>query len=239
MTQYQSSLSGSNAGGETVSTQRFVISRTGLHWPAIISGVFLTLTLFIIAAVLSQAVGLDFTFDSVRATGAEVGTIIWGGAAALICFGLGSYLTARVTRGSVHTTNAMLNGFVVWAVVVPILVYVLGGGIGPMLGKKAPALNAPGAQAALMQHSMNATAHHSQATVNNDPANGSNAMNVSDTMAAASVSASSMNHNQAAAWWMLVSLGCGLLGALICGSSGKHKGAATEVVSDTETRPVA
>lgn len=224
MTQYQSSSPIGGPAGH-VTTQSLVVSRSGLHWPAIISGVFLTLTLFIIAGVLSQAVGLDFTFNSTSSMGAMVGAIIWGGAASLICFGLGAYLAARVARGKIGTGSASLNGFVVWAVTVPILVYVLGSGIGPMLGKKMAALNTAGAsQAALMT-----------------PANGVNANNPANmpSMTAADQSPGRVGHYQASAWWMLVSLGCGLVGALICGISGTHSASANEeeIRSSTSTSP--
>lgn len=225
MTQYNASAGGSDQAGAS-RTSTLVVSHSGLHWPAIISGVFLTLTLFIIAAVLSQAVGLDFTFNSIVTTGGEVGTIIWGGAAALICFGLGAYLAARVARGTLGAGSAMLNGFVVWAVTVPILIYVLGGGIGPMLGKKAPALSAPGAQAAMTEHNAMPAATAHQATHANDPA-----MSVTMSAPAEMSTMQSTGHYQASAWWMLVSIGCGLVGALLCGMGGTHTDRADEAHS--------
>lgn len=231
MTQYHSSsVGGPNPVGvpTTGTTQRFIVSRSGLHWPAIICGVFLTLTLFIIAGVLSQAVGVDFTFNSVRSIGAEVGTIIWGGVAAFICFGLGAYLAARVARGHVGAGSATLNGFIVWAVAVPILIYVLGGGIGPMLGKKAPALTASGAQATLMDNSVNTTAMP-QTHTNNGPN-----MNVAMSTPGDSSSSGHIGHYRASAWWMLVSLGCGLIGAVLLGVGGTHKGGTTDEVRTSE-----
>ncbi len=104
------------------------------HWPSIVGGAFLALALFVISGVLAWAVGLDYTFRTVRTTGRETGTIIWGGVAALICFGLGGWLAARTSF--VNTRRyAMLNGLMVWAVTVPLLVYFLGTSIGPQLGQ--------------------------------------------------------------------------------------------------------
>jgi hypothetical protein len=218
MTQYHST----SVGGQGEVTQSVIISRSGLHWPAIICGVFLTLTLLIIAAVLAQAVGLDYTFQTVRSTGREVATIIWGGAASLICFGLGAYLAARVARGAVGAGSAMLNGFVVWAVTIPILIYVLGSGIGPMLGKTAPELSGSSLPAML-----------------------SNANGMNNAAAPAGMNAVSpdqsphrVGHYQASAWWMLVSIGCGLVGSLLCGLSGTHEGTATdEIRTSSHVRP--
>jgi hypothetical protein len=181
--------------------------------------VFLTLTLFIISAVLAEAVGLDYTFQSVSAHGREVATIIWGGAAALICFGLGAYLTARVSRGTVGAGSAMLNGFIVWAVTIPILIYILGSGVGPMLGKTVPALGVSSMPAMLSNGTGHAAAPAMTAAADQFPHN--------------------VGHYQAAAWWMLVSIGCGLIGSLLCGLSGTHEGTVTdEVRTSSNVRPM-
>jgi hypothetical protein len=216
MTQYHSS-SAPVGGTTSVTTQSLVVSHSGLHWPAIISGIFLTLTLLIISAVLAQAVGLDYTFQTVSSTGHEVATIIWGGAAALIAFGLGAYLASRVARGTVGAGSAMLNGFVVWAVTVPILIYVLGTGVGPMLGRTAPDTASLPAMMA-NTHSMNTAQMNAVTPGDQTPHR--------------------VSHRQAAAWWMLVSIGCGLIGSLLCGLSGTHPGTATdEIRTSSHVRP--
>jgi hypothetical protein len=113
----------------------------------------------------------------------------------------------------------MLNGFILWAVTIPILIYVLGSGVGPMLGKTAPELNNSNMAAVLSNGNGPAAAP------------GMSAM-------ASDQSPQNVGHYQAAAWWMLVSIGCGLIGSLLCGMSGTHEGTTTdEIRSSSHVRP--
>ncbi len=103
------------------------------HWPSIVGGAFLALSLFVISVVLSRAIGLDYTYQTARTEGQRNTIIIWGVVAAFICFWLGSWLAVRTavvaTRG-----YGLLNGMMVWALAVPVLVYSLGSNLGPRLG---------------------------------------------------------------------------------------------------------
>jgi hypothetical protein len=102
-----------------------------ISWPAIIAGAFTALALFAVAGILARAVGLGWTYRTALTTSEEAGAVIWGGVAALICFAVGGFVAAKTaTRGS-----GGWNGFLVWAVCVPLLMLLLGMGMNPLVGR--------------------------------------------------------------------------------------------------------
>src|SRR3954468_70452 len=100
-----------------------------ISWPAIVAGAFTALALFAVAGILSRAVGLGWTSHSALTTGEQAGAVIWGGVAALICFAVGGFVAAKVARRG----SGGLNGFLVWAVCVPIMMFWLGTGVNPLV----------------------------------------------------------------------------------------------------------
>lgn len=169
------------------------------HWPSIVAGSFVALALFVVSVILARACDVDVTFQNATTTGAEAGAIIWGGVSALICFGIGGLVAGR---GAVAARRRMgwLNGLIVWAVAVPVLVYGLGAGIGPRLGQTVELgrsrANGPSAI---------------QASARMNPVDESQ-------MPQTTGSSTYMSHPQAAAWWMLLSLGLGLFAASAMGA---------------------
>lgn len=173
--------------------------RTSLfHWPSIVAGAFVALALLVISVVLARACDVDVTFMNATSRSGEVGAIVWGAVAAFICFGIGGLIAGRSACVTRHGSG-WLNGLLVWAVAVPLLVYFLGSGIGPRLGQTAELGRTNVGQHTAMQ----AAARYGPVS----PVNGE------FEQPAVSGSPTRVSHAQAAAWWMLLSLGLGLVAA--------------------------
>jgi hypothetical protein len=176
------------------------VAYSRIHWPSIVAGAFVTLALFVVSVALARAVDLDITFTNARSTGAETAAIIWGGISALICFGIGGWV-AGMNATAAGRGLSWLNGFMVWAVAVPVLVFWLGTGVGPRLGQESR-------QGGLMAPAPNAV----QASAR---------LGGTESQPLATGSSNYVSHPQAAAWWMLASLALGLIGAAAMGVTGR------------------
>ena len=184
-----------------------------IHWPGLVAGSFVSLALFVLSAVLAQACDVDITFQAAHAGAAETGAIIWGAVAAIICFGIGSWC-ANYFSDLPNPHAGWIQGLMVWAVVVPILLYCVGSGIGPRLS----------------QHS-NPQNWNRPFAANTDNVNANGGAAASSAQPEIKGSATYISHPQAAAWWMLLSLGLGLFSAVGCGLACGHmngSGAADE-----------
>ena len=117
----------------TVSTPAVGVKPTDLiHWGSIIAGLFAAMATLITLAVLGIAIGLS-SFDASAPLGNfGIGAGIWSAVTALLAFGIGGWLAGRSTavRG---TTSGILNGAMVWFVTIPLLIYLLGSGIGALV----------------------------------------------------------------------------------------------------------
>jgi len=191
-----------------------VYERTSrLHWPSIVAGAFVALSLFVISVVLARACDVDVTFQTAQTNGALVGAIIWGGVAAIICFGVGAFV-ASLNASRSGISSGWLNGLMVWAVAVPILVYFLGAGIGPRLGQTAVFGGGKGP--------MLASGQYDGTTISQAQSNPAGGMY--------------MRHPLAASWFMLLSLGLGLLSAAGFGamcSKDRYGGETTKTTTTT------
>jgi len=106
-----------------------------VRWTSVIAGFFTALCTIVVLTVLGVAIGLS-TVDANNPTGFALGVSIYGGIVALIAFFLGGFISAR-TAAVGGSGNGLLNGAMVWIITIPILVYVLGNGIGSLLGTAA------------------------------------------------------------------------------------------------------
>lgn len=110
-----------------------------VRWGPVLAGTFAALTALVVLSVLGTAIGLSAydPGDSARAFG--IGAGIWGLISMILAFGLGGWLTARsvAVRGG---DNGMLNGFLVAAVGIPLMLFLLGGAA-TLLGHAALAEN--------------------------------------------------------------------------------------------------
>jgi len=107
------------------------ITTDRVRWGSIIAGLFAALTALVVISVLGLAIGLGNydAGDPLRNFG--VGAGIWGAVTALIAFFIGGWLAAG-TAGVRGRSNGMLNGAMVWVVAIPLLLYMLGSGIGSL-----------------------------------------------------------------------------------------------------------
>jgi hypothetical protein len=102
-----------------------------VRWGPVIAGLFAALATLATLTVLGLAIGLSSYNAGDQASSFGIGAGVWGAISALIAFGVGGWLAARTaaTRG---TGSGILNGAMVWFVAVPLLVYLLGSGIGAL-----------------------------------------------------------------------------------------------------------
>jgi hypothetical protein len=103
-----------------------------VRWTSILAGLFTMLATLTVLTVFGLALGLS-TFDANQPQNFGIGAGIYGVISALVAFGLGGYMSARTTAVA-GRGNAMLNGAMVWIVAIPLIVNLLGSGIGSLLG---------------------------------------------------------------------------------------------------------
>ncbi|MEX2219942.1 MAG: hypothetical protein WD749_14415 [Phycisphaerales bacterium] len=176
--------------------------RNDISWPAIIAGAATALALFAVAGLLARAIGLGWTYRATVTSGEQAGAVIWGGLAALVCFGLGGFVAAKLAPRE----NGAFNGFLVWAVCTPLLMFWVGTSLNPLVTPApAEATTAAsgriyGTAAPLFQESGRDGAYRDEFRARQPPMG-------SDRETA-----------QTAAWWSLVSLAMGLVGAAGAGA---------------------
>jgi hypothetical protein len=117
-----------------------------VRWGPIIAGLFAALSTLAVLTVLGIAVaGSAYDpGDSARAFG--IGAGIWSAVSALIAFFIGGWLASR-TAAVRSEGSGVLNGAMVWVVAIPLMLYVVMGGIGSLF-KTAGSAVATGTQAA-------------------------------------------------------------------------------------------
>jgi hypothetical protein len=100
-----------------------------VRWGPVIAGLFGALASLATLSMLGLAIGLSAYDAGDQAGNFGIGAGIWGAISALISFFVGGWLAGRTSalRG---TNSGILNGAMVWFVAIPLLVYLLGSGIG-------------------------------------------------------------------------------------------------------------
>lgn len=104
-----------------------------VRWGPILAGLFAAMATLAVLGVLGVAVGLSAVDANDRAGNYGIGAGIWGGVSTLIAFFIGGYLASRSSGGR-GSTHGVLNGTMVWVVAIPLMVYMLAGGIGSLFG---------------------------------------------------------------------------------------------------------
>jgi MFS family permease len=114
-------------------TARTFDSRTHdrVRWPAIIAGLFGTLSMMAVLAVLGAAIGLSAFDRHSDAGNFGIGAGIWGAVSALLSFAFGGWLAAR-TSDRHGRDHGVLQSAMVWMVSVALLTYLLGSGLGAL-----------------------------------------------------------------------------------------------------------
>lgn len=117
-----------------------------VRWASVLAGVFTVLSALVFFTVLGIALGLS-TFDADNPSSLGTGAGIYGIITAVLSFGLGGFLAARTAKVA-GTGNAVLNGAMVWIVLIPLIMNVLTAGIGSLLGTVANVAGSAAATAA-------------------------------------------------------------------------------------------
>jgi hypothetical protein len=185
--------------------------RDRIRWGPILAGLVTALSTLVVLSVLGLAVGLTAYEPGDRLQDFGIGAGIWGAVSTILAFLLGGWLAAytSVVRGR---GNGLLNGAMVWAVSIPLILYLLGAGVGTMLnvGTGVATAAAPVIAEQATPAGADATAATAQAEAQQQV--------TPQTVAAATDDASQ------AAWGTLIAL---LLG-LIAAAAGGLLGARTE-----------
>jgi hypothetical protein len=180
--------------------------RDRIRWGPIVAGLVTALSTLVVLSVLGLAVGLTAYEPGDRLQDFGMGAGIWGAVSTILAFLLGGWLAAysSVVRGR---GNGLLNGAMVWAVSIPLILYLLGAGVGTMLnvGTGMATAAAPVIADTVTPAGADATAAAAQAEAQQI---------TPQTVAAATDDASQ------AAWGTLIALLLGLIAAAVGGLLG-------------------
>lgn len=104
-----------------------------VQWGPIIAGVATAITVIVVLTILGLAIGAS-AFKP-RDPGSSIGTFagIWGAASGLIAFFLGGLVAANGASVA-GKGSALMNGFTVGAVVLVLVLYLTGTGLGNLFG---------------------------------------------------------------------------------------------------------
>ncbi len=107
-----------------------------IRWGPIIAGIFAALSTLALLSLLGLAIGASNVDTGSRARDYGIGAGIWGGLSVLVAFLVGGWLAARTAavRGE-H--EGLLHGAMVWAVAIPLLLYLLTSGVSSLVGTAA------------------------------------------------------------------------------------------------------
>jgi hypothetical protein len=128
-----------------------------VRWGPIVAGLFAALSTLVVLSVLGAAVAGTAYDPGDRARTYGIGAGVWGMVSMLVAFMIGGWLAARSAAVRGHH-NGVLNGAMVWAVAIPLMIYLISAAIGAA-GRTAGAVAQTGVIAA------NAAAQVDQSTV--------------------------------------------------------------------------
>lgn len=108
--------------------------RDRVRWGPIVAGVFTALTTLVIMTILGLAIGMSaFEPDETGARTIGTAAAIWGIISALLAFFLGGWVAGRNAQGSPED-NGAINGFLVGAATIAVMLWLIGAGMGNLLG---------------------------------------------------------------------------------------------------------
>ncbi len=113
------------------------IRRDLVRWGPIVAGLITTVTTMLVLSVLGLAIGLSaFEPADTGTTTYSVAAAIWGAVTAVLAFFAGGWVAARTTApGGLGV--GVLNGFLVGAGAVALTIWLVGAGVGNVLGAAA------------------------------------------------------------------------------------------------------
>lgn len=121
----------------TVRTTRFFgISKEGVDWGAIWGGLLTAIGLFVLLSVLATAIGITATQETAvdAADAGRIGGVV-SAVLALLAFFAGGYVAGSMSSG--HGGSGALNGFLVWALALVLILILAGFGAGAAFGTLA------------------------------------------------------------------------------------------------------
>ena len=108
--------------------------RDRVRWGPIVAGVFTALTTLLVMTILGLAIGLTaFEPDDTGARTVSTAAAIWGIITAVLAFFLGGWVAGRNALGSA-TENGAINGFLVGAATIVVMLWMIGAGLGNLMG---------------------------------------------------------------------------------------------------------
>ncbi len=107
-----------------------------IRWAGVIAGIFGTLSLLAVLTVLGAAIGLSVADRNSDAHNFALGAGTWGMISALIAFAFGGWLAVRSSERTARD-HCLLQSGMVWMVSLALLTYMLGSGVGSLVGKAA------------------------------------------------------------------------------------------------------
>lgn len=110
------------------------LRRDRVRWGPIIAGLVTTIATMLVLTLLGLAVGMS-AFEPTDAGANEVSTAaaIWGAVSALVAFFLGGWVAAKSSAVDGDASGA-LNGFLVGAAALALLIWLIGIGLGNLFG---------------------------------------------------------------------------------------------------------
>ena len=133
----------------TVATTRlFGVYRDSVSWGAIWGGLLTAIGLFILLSVLATAIGITAVQEAEAEAGAvsRIGGVV-SAILGLLAFFVGGFVAGRGSGAVGHDAGA-LNGFLVWALALVLMLVLAGFGLGAVFGTLAEAFGptVPGAE---------------------------------------------------------------------------------------------
>lgn len=107
-----------------------------VQWGPIVAGVVTTVAVMILLTVLGLAVGASALEPREAGEGAGTFASIWGAVSGIIAFLAGGFVAGRSASVS-GTPSALLNGFIVGATMMLLVLYMVGAGVGNLFGAVA------------------------------------------------------------------------------------------------------
>ena len=201
--------------GRDYNSERTSVDR--VRWGPIWAGIFASISTLFLLGLLGVAVGLSAYDVKENARGFGMGAGIWQILSVIIAFMVGGWVAGR-TGDSPARRTGWLNGALVWAVTVPLILLMLTSGVsgivsfaGNMAAQAMPRQQGISSQAPDQMGAAQRASGQMQAAGDSirDAASGQRPLNEA-----------SVNTAQGVAWWTFASFGLGLAAAAMGGMLG-------------------
>ncbi|HEX2971366.1 MAG TPA: hypothetical protein VHP11_03485 [Tepidisphaeraceae bacterium] len=206
---------------ETTTSRFNLLDR--VRWSAVVAGLAAALASMVVLSVLGLAIGLTAYDVGERTRPFQIGSGIWAIISMIVSFFIGGWVASRTAVAT--GDNGMLNGTMVWAAAIPLMLFLFAGGLTSVMGTAA---GTPTGERVIRAATQMPGAEQ---TPGEQQAPAPSATDVQQTKRTAS----------AAAWWTLVSLLLGLGAAATGGAAGQrrehHDRGTTSTRPSTTTMP--